>query len=298
MRKINSSEELTAVRKEILSSQDPERLRIIVCGGTGCRASGSVKLAEALAKEIGKHSESISVQLKVSGCHGFCQQGPLVVIEPRGIFYRKVGLEDVEGDVRDIIEKTIIQGEVVERLLYEDTQTGKSIERYEDIPFYAGQKRIVLRNTGKIDPNSIEDYIAVDGYVALAKVLGMDPEEVIGWITKSGLRGRGGGGFPTGKKWSFCRGAEDKSMRYVICNADEGDPGAFMDRSIMEGDPHSVLEGMLIGAYAMSRGICSASGYIYIRSEYPLAVNNARKAIEQAEEAGLLGDNILGTDFS
>jgi NADH-quinone oxidoreductase subunit F len=297
MDRITSPADLESARSRIVSSRDPDRLRITVCGGTGCRANGSLELSEALRGELDANGRQ-DVEIMLSGCHGFCQQGPVVVVDPQGIFYRMVGLEDRERDVRDIVQKNIIGGDPVERLLYIDPRTGEKTLRYSEIPFYAKQKRIALRNNGKIDPNNIEDYIAADGYAALAKVIATDPEEVIDWVTRSGLRGRGGGGFPTGKKWSFCRAARDTSMRYIICNADEGDPGAFMDRSIMEGDPHSVLEGMAIGAYAMSKGTCPAEGYIYIRAEYPLAVTNVRLAIQQAEELGVLGDYILGTDFS
>jgi len=296
--KLSSVQEVAALRDRLRSSRDPNQLRITVCGGTGCRANDSFELFQALAETLAARGLEKKVELKLSGCHGFCQQGPVVVVDPAGIFYRKVGLEDRERDVRDIIEQTVLAGKPVERLLYEDPRSGEKIQRYEDIPFYARQMRIALRNNGKIDPNSIEDYVAADGYAALARVLAAAPDEVIDWVKRSGLRGRGGGGFPTGLKWSFCRKAGDRSMRYIICNADEGDPGAFMDRSIMEGDPHSVLEGMAIGAYAMSGGICPAAGYIYIRAEYPLAVTNVREAIARAEELGVLGDGILGTDFS
>lgn len=297
MKRIESIGELAEVRERIRSEHDPDLLRITVCGGTGCRANGSAELAEHLAQGLARKNLEGKVELKLSGCHGFCQQGPVVVIEPHGLFYRKVGLGDLRKDADEIIETTLAGSKPVERLLYEDPGNGEKIAKYDDIPFYARQTRIALKNNGKIDPNSIEDYIAADGYAALAKVLDMAPDEIVDSITRSGLRGRGGGGFPTGKKWSFCRNAKDRSMRYVICNADEGDPGAFMDRSIMEGDPHSVLEGMAIGAYAMSGGICRAEGYIYIRAEYPLAVENVRLAIIHAEEAGVLGDSILGTDF-
>ena len=298
MNRIASPEELSALRDRLVADCDPNRPRITVCGGTGCRANGSMELASALTDEIAKRGLDAKVELKLSGCHGFCQESPVVVVDPQGIFYRRAGLEDRAADVRDIIEQTIVNGKPVERLLYEDPDSGARVPHYKEIPFYAKQVRIALRNNGKIDPNSLEDHIAEDGYAALAKVLSMDPEDVIDWISRSGLRGRGGGGFPTGKKWSLCRSAQDRSKRYVICNADEGDPGAFMDRSIMEGDPHSVLEGMTIGAYAMSKGICPVEGYIYIRAEYPLAVQNVRKAIDQAEAVGLLGNNILGSDFS
>ncbi len=298
MQKLVSLSDLKNYRKQIHLSQKADQLRIIVCGGTGCRANGSLNVANALAQEIEKQNLKAKVEIKLSGCHGFCQQGPLLVIEPMGIFYRGVRCDNNNRDVREIIQKTIKEGQIVKRLVYENPRTGERIANYNDIPFYSRQFRIALKNNGKIDPNNIEDYIAVKGYEAFAQVLEMQPDEVIKTIKQSGLRGRGGGGFPTGTKWEFCRNAQDRSYRYVICNADEGDPGAFMDRSIIEGDPHSVLEGMAIGAYAMSYGICPVEGYIYIRAEYPLAVQNVRTAIRQAEELGLLGDSILGTDFS
>ncbi|MFH1730945.1 MAG: NADH-ubiquinone oxidoreductase-F iron-sulfur binding region domain-containing protein, partial [Planctomycetota bacterium] len=293
-----SIEGLELLRERIRASQDPDRARIIVCGGTGCRSAGSLNVADALAKELRRRRLKTKVALKLSGCHGFCQQGPVVIMEPHRIFYREVGMKGLTRDVRDIVEKTVLGGKPVKRLLYRDPATNEQITTYDEIPFYARQTRIVLGNNGKIDPNSIKDYVAVDGYAALAEVLTMEPEEVIACIDRSGLRGRGGGGFPTGRKWTFCRGAADQTMRYIICNADEGDPGAFMDRSIIEGDPHSVLEGMIIGAYAISRGVSAAEGYVYIRAEYPLAVQTLRTALEQAEELGVLGDNILGTNFS
>ena len=297
-RKLASVGEFEVLRAEIRSRRDVNRPRITVCGGTGCRASNSFELAQAFAGELARRGLNDRVEFKMSGCHGFCQQGPVVIVDPKGIFYRQVGLEDRERDVREIIEETLVGGKPVERLLYEDPKTGGKIVHHREIPFYARQTRIALRNNGKIDPNLIEDYIEADGYAALCKVLGTPPDQVIDWIKRSGLRGRGGGGFPTGQKWSLCRNASDRTMRYDICNADEGDPGAFMDRSIMEGDPHSVLEGMIIGAYAMSSGICPVEGYIYIRAEYPLAVQNLRTAIGQAEEMGFLGDKILGSEFA
>ncbi|MHC4247763.1 MAG: NADH-ubiquinone oxidoreductase-F iron-sulfur binding region domain-containing protein [Planctomycetota bacterium] len=298
MDRIESPEALADLRERIRAARDPDRLRIVVCGGTGCRSAGSMKLAEAFKERIESRKLDCDVSLKLCGCHGFCQQGPVVVVEPLGVFYREVGLGDVERDVDDIIEMTVSGGEPVERLLYTNPATGECIAQYDEIPFYSMQTRIVLSNNGKIDPESIEDYIAEGGYSALAKVLSMDPEEVTSWVSRSGLRGRGGGGFPTGKKWEFCRQAPDRSMRYIICNADEGDPGAFMDRSIVEGDPHAVVEGMVIGAYAIARGVGPARGYVYIRAEYPLAIDMLRSALQNAEEMGLLGDGILGTDFN
>ncbi len=298
VRKIESAKDLSDLQSQLAGERNPEKAVITVCGGTGCRANGSMELAEALSKELNAQGLDDSVEIKLTGCHGFCQESPLLEINPHKIFYRRVGREDLEGDVKAIVEKTIKNKEVVDHLLYEDPVDGEKKEDYGEIPFYSKQTRIVLRNSGKIDPKSIGDYIARDGYSALAKVLEMDPEEVIKCVTDSQLRGRGGAGFPTGVKWGFCRNAENKEQRYIICNADEGDPGAFMDRSIMEGDPHSVIEGMLIGAYAISKGVAPAAGYIYIRAEYPLAVENITKAIEDAEAMGLLGDNILGSGFS
>ncbi len=297
MNRLTDPGKLEAFREEVRSSLDPAKLCVTVCGGTGCRACGSLRVADALAEGIKKSNLDAEVRIRLSGCHGFCQQGPVVAIDPEGIFYRKVGLDNLEEDVQDIVNQTLAKGEVVERLLYEDPHSGEKVTHYGDIVFYAKQQRIALRNSGKIDPTDLSEYIAAGGYGGLAQALSMDPEAVITCVKKSGLRGRGGAGFPTGTKWSFCRGAEDLSLRYIVCNADEGDPGAFMDRSIMEADPHSVLEGMIIGAWAMAGGISSAEGYIYIRAEYPLAVANLRKAIADAEAAGLLGDDILGSGF-
>ncbi|GAG12001.1 unnamed protein product, partial [marine sediment metagenome] len=240
-------------------------------------------------KEIARQNLSAKIDIKVTGCHGFCEKGPVVVIKPKNIFYQQVKAEDVP----EIIAETVIKDKIVDRLLYTDPATGKKITYEHEVPFYKEQERLVFGNNGLIDPNVIEDYLAIGGYAALAKVLsGMTPEAIIEEVKKAGLRGRGGGGFPAAVKWETCRNAEGDT-RYVICNCDEGDPGAFMDRSLMEGNPHSVLEGMVIGAYAIG----GHEGYIYVRNEYPLAVKNARIAIEQAEKLGLLGKNILGSGF-
>jgi NADH:ubiquinone oxidoreductase subunit F (NADH-binding)/(2Fe-2S) ferredoxin len=230
------------------------------------------------------------VDVRATGCHGFCERGPLVVIFPQKIFYHGVQIKHVDS----MIERTIQNNELVESLLFKDPVTKKKFHLEHEVPFYAKQQRIVFRNNGKIDPAEIDDYIATDGYAALAKALtGLTPEEVIRQVQKSGLRGRGGGGFPTGKKWEICR-EQAGDEKYIICNGDEGDPGAFMDRSIMEGDPHSVLEGMTIGAYAIG----ATRGYLYVRGEYPLAVSNLSIAIQQSQVLGLLGDDILGSGFS
>jgi NADH-quinone oxidoreductase subunit F len=239
---------------------------------------------------LGKHGLEKSVQVRISGCHGFCEQGPLMVIEPGNIFYCHIKPEDAQ----DIVSKTVMSGSVIERLLYVDPVSNKTIQTEADIPFYQAQDRQLLSQNRMVDPCSIEDYIAVGGYSALGKTLfQMTSGQVIDEIKTSGLRGRGGGGFPTGRKWADCQEAPGDE-KYVICNADEGDPGAYMDRSVLEGNPHLVLEGMMIGAFAIG----AAQGYIYVRKEYPLAVEHAKIAVQQAREYGLLGENILGSRFS
>ncbi len=247
---------------------------------------------EAFAEEVDRRGLDSRIDIVSTGCHGFCEKGPVVVLNPSGIFYQRVAVDDVP----EIISETMLKGTVIDRLLYTDPGTGERIVYEHDVPFYQKQQRLVLDLNGDIDPTNIEDYIAFGGYSALSKVLHhMTPEEVIEEITRSGLRGRGGAGFPTGLKWKLCRQAEGDT-KYVICNADEGDPGAYMDRSIMEGNPHRVIQGMIIGAFAIG----AHRGYVYIRNEYPLAVQNLRTAIAQAEEYGFLGSNILdsGFDFS
>ncbi len=230
------------------------------------------------------------VDVDFTGCHGFCQQGPIAVVEPEGVFYTHVTVEDVA----EIAESHLRDGKPVTRLFYRDPHTGEAIKYYQDVNFYRKQKRLILRNCGHINPERIDDYIATDGFDALRKCLNeMSPERVIEEVKKSGLRGRGGAGFSTGTKWQLCRQAKG-DQKYMICNADEGDPGAFMDRSIMEGDPYTVIEGMTIAAYAIG----ASEGYIYIRAEYPLAVKRIRIAIQQAKEKGLLGNHIMGSDFT
>jgi NADH:ubiquinone oxidoreductase subunit F (NADH-binding)/(2Fe-2S) ferredoxin/Pyruvate/2-oxoacid:ferredoxin oxidoreductase delta subunit len=266
------------------------RAHVLVCGGTGCVSSGSHQVQEALHRELAKHKIEKEVRIVETGCHGFCEKGPLVIVYPEGTFYTQVQPEDVPV----LVEEHLLKGRIVHRLLYTEPMTQKQVPGYKEIVFYKKQQRVVLRNCGYIDPERIEEYVARDGYAALAKVLGeMTPEQVIEEVKASGLRGRGGAGFSTGLKWSFCaKAAGDK--KFIICNADEGDPGAFMDRSILEGDPHSVLEGMLIGAYAIG----ADEGYLYVRAEYPLAIKRLRIALEQAEAMGLMGENILGTGFN
>jgi NADH-quinone oxidoreductase subunit F len=276
---------------ETLRSQESKTNKVVrVCIGTGCAAKGSRRLYELFCEAAKQSGQDVEVEAKCVGCHGFCERGPIVEVEPGGIFYQRVE----EPDVAEIFRETVLGGRVVQRLLYEEPSTGKKAEKADQIPFYNVQKRIVLASNGRIDPTKITDYIAEGGYRSLGKVLSsMTPEEVISEVELAGLRGRGGGGFPTARKWWSCRQAEG-SPKYVICNGDEGDPGAFMDRSIMEGNPHCVIEGMLIGAYAIG----SEQGYIYVRNEYPLAVEHLKTAISQAREAGLLGENILGSSFS
>jgi NADH-quinone oxidoreductase subunit F len=266
------------------------RSHVLVCGGTGCVAGGSLAVQARMKEELARKGLDKEILVVQTGCHGMCELGPIVVVYPEGTFYTRVQPEDAA----EIVEEHLYKGRIVERLLYKPSEKMESVKHYNELPFYAKQNRIALRNCGYINPDNIEEYIARDGYQALAKVLlEMTPDDVINEIKTSGLRGRGGGGFPTGMKWEFCKkSVSDK--KYTICNADEGDPGAFMDRSILEGDPHSVLEGMAIGAYAMG----ADEGYIYCRAEYPLAIKRLKAAIAQAESYGLLGRNIMGTNFS
>ncbi len=286
---IKSPAELENLRQSILSQRDTSRICISVCGGTGCLASGAEAVVDAFIDEIERRELQITVELKQTGCHGFCEQGPVVVIRPKKVFYRRVKPEDVP----EIIEETVLHGNVIERLLYVDPVTSEKIVHEADVPFYKRQTRTIFGANGEIDPTEINDYIAKGGYSALSKaLLQMSSQEIIEEIKRSGLRGRGGGGFPTGRKWESCYHVQSDN-KYVICNADEGDPGAYQDRSLLEGNPHSVLEGMIIGAYAIG----SHQGYIYVRNEYPLAVRHARIAIEQAMDYGLLGEDILGSGF-
>lgn len=290
MDRMNSLEELNTKRQLILDKRDPGKSCITVCAGTGCLAYGTQKLVDDLKFEIEKHNLSDRVEVRTSGCHGFCERGPLMVYYPKKTFYQRVGLEDAA----EIVEKTIMKDEIIDRFLYLEPDSGEKAVCEDDVAFYNKQKRLLLGQNSKIDPRNLEDYLAVGGYSALAKALNkMKPKEVIDEIIQADLRGRGGGGFSTGWKWDATRKAQS-DLKYVICNADEGDPGAYMDRSLLEGNPHSILEGMLIGAYAIG----SSQGYIYVRNEYPLAVTHITLAIEKAKEAGLLGDNILGTNFS
>jgi len=289
MPRINSPAELEELRKGILSNRDPNKPCITLCSGTACHASGSEEVAASIGEEIKKQGLSGKVDFRKTGCHGFCERGPIIVIHPEKICYLQIKPEDVP----EIISQTIKGKKVIERLLYTDPATNKKIIHESEIPFYKNQERLVFGSNGKIDPKSIDDYLALGGYSALAKALSqMTPEQVLEEVKKSNLRGRGGGGFPAGRKWEECRNAQGEP-KYVIVNADEGDPGAYMDRSLLEGNPHSVLEGLTIGAYAIG----SHEGYIYVRQEYPFAVENVGIAIQQAEEYGFLGENIFGSGF-
>lgn len=266
------------------------RAQVLVCGGAGCISSGCKAVQQALIDEINKAGISEEIKVIETGCIGTCELGPVLVVYPDGTFYQKVKPQDV----RTIVEEHLLKGRIVPRLLYRDPLTEKTIPEYTKIDFFAGQTRVALRNTGVIDPCVIEEYIARDGYAALGKALTeMSPEQVVEELVKSGLRGRGGAGFSTGLKWRFTAQASG-GEKYVVCNADEGDPGAFMDRSILEGDPHSIIEAMAIAGYAIG----SSQGFIYVRAEYPLAVANLQRAIEQARQYNLLGNDIFGTGFN
>ena len=268
------------------------RAHVLVCGGTGCTSSGSAKIQEEFENQLKQKGLENEIKVVQTGCFGLCALGPVVIVYPEGAFYSMVKVEDVA----EIVEEHLLKGRIVTRLLYAETVQKESdhIKSLSEVDFYKKQMRVVLRNCGVIDPENIDEYIAVDGYQALGKVLTeMTPEQVIDIMKQSGLRGRGGGGFPTGMKWDFAA-KQPKGQKYVGCNADEGDPGAFMDRSVLEGDPHVVIEAMAIAGYAIG----SNQGYVYIRAEYPIAVGRLQKAIDQAREYGLLGNNIFGTDFS
>ena len=266
------------------------RSNVLVCGGTGCTSSNSLKIVDRLNEELKAKGLEKEVNVITTGCFGLCALGPIMVVYPEGSFYSMVK----EEDIPEIVEEHLLKGRIVTRLLYQETVAEDTIKSLNKTDFYAKQKRVALRNCGVIDPEKIDDYIAQDGYAALGKVLTeMTPEEVIQTVLDSGLRGRGGAGFPTGLKWKFAA-ANDADQKYVCCNADEGDPGAFMDRSVLEGDPHTVIEAMAIAGYAIG----ASKGYIYVRAEYPIAVKRLQIAIDQAREYGLLGEDIFGTGFN
>jgi len=296
---ITNASVFESLKNEIVEKEKLIETKVLVCAGTGCVAGGAIEIhakIKELARQSGLKTEIDMANEKEkilhtvpSGCHGFCEMGPLVRIEPSGILYVQVTLDDVE----EIVKETLLEGKIVERLTYKHPVTKVSYPIEHEIPFYAKQKRMVLEKCGAINPEDINEYISMGGYSALLKALEMKPEQVCKIVTDSKLRGRGGGGFPAGRKWESVR-RQNTDIKYVICNGDEGDPGAFMDRSIMEGDPHSVIEGMAIGGYASGASV----GYIYVRAEYPLAVARLQHAIDQARKAGLLGKNILSTNFN
>jgi NADH:ubiquinone oxidoreductase subunit F (NADH-binding)/(2Fe-2S) ferredoxin/NAD-dependent dihydropyrimidine dehydrogenase PreA subunit len=290
MPKLSTREDLQAIGKQFLLDRKKINKTLIICGGTGCKASHSQNVIDAINNELVTQEMDSTIHVRVTGCHGFCEQGPIVVIEPDNTFYCHVTPEDAH----DIVVRTLKNDEVIERLLYTDPVSGRKIRTESEIPFYQAQDRQLLSHNREINPCSIEDYIATGGFLALAKAIyDLTPEEIIHEVKVSGLRGRGGGGFPTGRKWTQCHEASGDE-KYVICNADEGDPGAYMDRCVLEGNPYLVLEGMMIGAYAVG----AQKGYIYVRNEYPLAVKHARLAVQQARKQGLLGEDILGSSFS
>ena len=287
-RTIDTPVALRALQESLVGKKGTSRVGVVVCGGTGCLAAGAQAVLDAFVDGIRQQDLPVHVGLKRTGCQGFCEQGPRVLIRPSNIFYRHVTPEDVP----EIVSETIGKGSVIDRLLYVDPVSGQKIVHEHDVPFYKAQSRTLLGANEDIDPADITDYIAAGGYSALAKALAMSPDDIIKEVTRSGLRGRGGGGFPTGRKWQACRAAEG-DVKYVICNGDEGDPGSFQDRSLLEGNPHSILEGMVIGGWAVG----ARQGFVYVRNEYPLAVKHMRLAIEQAREYGLLGSDILGSGF-
>ena len=287
LKSLNSYDDLVAMRKLCEEGLKQDKVKVFICM-TGCRALGAEEVYDEFCKQIKKQKLQDKVEVIETGCQGLCARAPVMTIDPPGIFYGRVTVDIVP----DVISNTILKGEVIKKLCY--AEAGKKIPYLKDIPFYSKQKKVVLRNCGVIDPNSIEQYIARNGYEGLAKAFfKLKPEGIINEVKSSGLRGRGGAGFPTGLKWEFCRKAKG-SIKYLICNADEGDPGAFMDRAVLEGDPHAVIEGMLVAAFAIG----SEKGFIYVRAEYPIAVNHLERAIAQAKQLNLLGDNILGSGFN
>ncbi|MDY6836893.1 MAG: NADH-quinone oxidoreductase subunit NuoF [Thermodesulfobacteriota bacterium] len=286
---ITSLDDLDSLRESLITSEGLDPVYVTICGVPGCGVSGGQQIHEAFLREIKTQENEENIIVKRTGCQGLCEKGPIVTVRPQNIFYHSV----TPDDVPEIVEETLIKKRCVERLLYEDPQTGQKHRHIDEIPFYQKQIKVVLRNCGVIDPNDIGDYIRIGGYGAAGMVLARwQPDEVIACVKDSGLRGRGGAGFPTGRKWESSRNAPGEE-KYIICNGDEGDPGAFMDRSVMEGDPHSVLEGMIIAGYAVG----AHKGIIYVRSEYPLAVRHLTTAIAQATDLGLLGPQIMGSSF-
>jgi NADH-quinone oxidoreductase subunit F len=290
MPKLHSVQELQALRTACLRASDPTRPCLTVCAGTGCTAAGAQEVLQALRRAVDRQGMQGAIDVKSTGCHGFCEKGPLAIVWPEGVFYNHV----TAGDAAAIAASATNGRRPVERLLYKDPVSGERVIHEEDVPFYRLQQRVLFGNNGRIDPKSIEDFLRVGGYSALDLVLtATTPEQVVDAVKRSGLRGRGGAGFPTGRKWEVMR-QQPGTPKYIICNADEGDPGAFMDRSLLEGNPHSVIEGLIIGAFALG----ASEGYVYVRAEYPLAVQHLTVALAQAEEDGLLGENILGSGLN
>ena len=290
MMRFANERQLETYRESLKAAHDPSKARICVCGGTGCNAQGSIDLVRELRAAVVKHGLTDRVEVKATGCHGFCEKGPVVVVRPENIFYVLVKPADAD----ELVRVTCVEHGVVERLQYVDPASGERIVREQDVPFYKKQMRVILADNGHLDPTSIDDYLLNGGYAALGKALSrLTPDEVIGEVKRSGLRGRGGAGFPTARKWELCR-QQPGNEKYIICNADEGDPGAYMNRSELEGNPHLMIEGMIIGAYAIG----ASKAYIYCRAEYPLAIQQLEKAIAHARECGLLGENILDSGFS
>ncbi|MBM4447190.1 MAG: NADH-quinone oxidoreductase subunit NuoF [Chloroflexi bacterium] len=287
--KLRSKQDLEALQKELINERKSGKPLIAVCNGTACHPYGCAQIVEAFKKELSKQGLENKAELRITGCQGLCEKGSIVVIQPGDIFYQQVKLEDVP----EILHETLINGNIIDRLLHNDPITGSKLVHRHEIPFYQKQKRNILGNNIEINPIKIEDYIAIGGYTALAKALfEMASEQIIEEIKRSGLRGRGGAGFPTGAKWESCHNAPG-DIKYVIVNADEGDPGAYANEGLLSGNPHSVLEGLIIGAYAIG----AHQGYVYVRNEYPLALANITIALNQAQQLGLLGDNILGSGF-
>ena len=295
-KRIESVAALEAHRSALLASVDAGHKAISICSGTGCKAYGADKLAAAFEEKAGELG--VDVEVRATGCHGFCERGPLVVLHPSMLFYQEVGRKRLAKDVEEILTRSVApeagREEIVERLRYVDPVTEEASTLEHEVPFYKHQERLLLSFNGKIDPDSLDDYIKNGGYRSLSRALGeLSPEDVLAEVEASGLRGRGGAGFPTGRKWRLTREAADP-IKYVVCNADEGDPGAFMDRSILEGNPHGALEGLMLGAYAIG----AAEAFVYVRNEYPLAVQRLNKAIADARAVGLLGEDILGSGFA
>lgn len=289
---VREQEDLLRIKEEYLRQQQSYRRQVLVCGGASCISSNCGEVRDALIKAVDAYNLSHEVKVTVTGCMGTCAMGPVILVEPEGIFYTKMNPEKAE----QVVARHLLKDEICEEFTYFDEESGNYVPKMEDIEFFQGQVRIALRNCGHMEYASLEAYISRDGYAAMAKALsGMTPQEVVDEMKASGLRGRGGAGFPTGVKWEAgLKAVSEDGRKFMVCNADEGDPGAFMDRSILEGDPHSIIEGMMLGGYAVG----ASKGYVYVRAEYPIAVERLGNAIDQARKAGILGEHIFGSDFS